>query len=348
MYDVKDRIRGCFYAAGMGDAMGAPSEAMSREEILATYGGRITEFLDCDKNEIAKGNKAGEITDDTSQMMEMIKAIIRSEGNLTVKEAANALVEWSRNWPAYYPRNAGPTTRNVIEAIINGEDPVELGKKGGHYQVGTSNGAIMRIAGAGAIHPGDVNGAIRTGLVMTSVSHGTQIAYSAAGAIAAAIAEAMSPHSSVHSVLKAAIYGCRIGEEEGKKKARVAAGARIEPMILKAIDIAYRAKDMEEAEVMLNEQLGSDSSAIGPACAIAIGLFAASSGNVLQTILGGANVGGDTDTIACIAGSIAGAYQGYSLLPEKWVETFKKANPQLELDWAADEFTRIIEEREKK
>ena len=37
MYDVKDRIKGCFYAAGMGDAMGAPSEAMSKQEILEAY-----------------------------------------------------------------------------------------------------------------------------------------------------------------------------------------------------------------------------------------------------------------------------------------------------------------------
>ena len=30
-------------------------------------------------------------------------------------------------------------------------------------------------------------------------------------------------------------------------------------------------------------------------------------------------IGGDTDTIACMAGSLAGAYLGESAIPERWI-----------------------------
>ena len=41
-----NKIKGTLVAAGMGDAMGAPSEAWSRDEIIKNYGGPITDFID--------------------------------------------------------------------------------------------------------------------------------------------------------------------------------------------------------------------------------------------------------------------------------------------------------------
>jgi len=345
MYSLKDRILGCLTTAGMGDGIGAPTEAMSYHEIKEKYGGRIDTFIDGSTNLVAWGNHIAEITDDASQMYEMVKAIIACDGELTVEAAGKALIAWSENWPRYYPRNAGPTARTVIERLKNGEDPKLVGKVGGRYGVGTSNGAIMRIAGAGLIHPGDWEGAVKTAVTMTECSHGTQIAYSAACAIACGIAEALTEAADVHSILRACIYGARRGEEIGLKEARIAAGARVLPKILKAISIAYEARSMEEAEQMLNDEMGTDSSAIAQACGIAIGLFAAADGDCCKTILGGANIGGDTDTLACIAGMLAGAYRGYSSLPEDWRQTFEEANPALDLHWATNELLAIVERK---
>lgn len=345
MYSLKDRILGCLTTAGMGDAMGAPTEAMSDVEIIQKYGRRIDTFLDGSTNLIAWGNAIGEITDDTSQMFEMVKAIIKTGGNLTVEAAAQALIAWSENWPRYYPRNAGPTTRNVIDRLKNGEDPIQIGRSGGRYELGTSNGAIMRIAGAGLCHPGDLDGAVHTAIIMTSCSHGTQIAYSAACSIACGIAEALTEHSDVHSILKACVYGAKRGEEIGLREARIAPGARVLPKILKAIELAYAADTMEQAEKMLNDEMGTDSAAIAQTCAIAIGLFAAAGGDSIKTILGGANIGGDTDTLACIAGMLSGAYQGYARLPEDWRETFNQANPDLDFSWATDRLMDIVQKK---
>ena len=49
MYSLYDRVLGCLVTAGMGDGIGAPTEAMSRQEILEKYG-RITGFVDGSTN----------------------------------------------------------------------------------------------------------------------------------------------------------------------------------------------------------------------------------------------------------------------------------------------------------
>ena len=63
-----NKIKGTLVAAGMGDAMGAPSEAWSRDEIIKNYVGPITDFMDPSLNLNVKDNLMGEVTDETSQM----------------------------------------------------------------------------------------------------------------------------------------------------------------------------------------------------------------------------------------------------------------------------------------
>ncbi|HWS28930.1 MAG TPA: ADP-ribosylglycohydrolase family protein [Clostridia bacterium] len=339
-YDLHDRILGSLVTAGMGDGVGVPSEAMSRAEILEEFGKPIDKFLEPGDNPYGLGNVIGEVTDDTSQMYEMAKAVIATKGELTVKAAADALVNWTKCYPKYYPRNAGPTMRFWVEDYMRGGDPLELARVGKVYGRGISNGCAMRVASAGLCNPGDLDGAIRTAVTMTSVSHGTQHAYSGACAIACAIAEAMTEHSDVSSVLKAAIYGTKEGEKIGLKKARSAYGPRVLPKLMQAIDCIYRADNADEASRLIEENVGCTGD-IQPTIGVTLGLFAANDGDPIKTILAAANIGGDTDTFACIAGMVAGAYRGFHTLPQDWYAIFKAANPMLDFEWAAEELTKI-------
>lgn len=340
MYDLYDRVLGCLVTAAMGDAVGAPSEAYSREEILQKFGKRIDCFMEAGDNTYALGNRLGEVTDDGSQIYVFSQAVIKTKGNLTIQDAADAIVYWAEHYPRYYPRNAGPTTRFVVDELKAGKDPREVGLVGKVYNRGVSNGATMRVAAAGLCHPGDLDGAIDTAVTMTAPTHGTQHAYAAACAIACGIAEGITEYSSVHSILKACIYGAKRGEEIGMRDARHASGARILPKILQAVECALASSSMEEAERMIEETVGNDGDCrIGTSAAI--GLFTAAAGDPIATILGGANIGGDTDTIACIAGTLAGAYSGFSALPKDWYETFKAANPDLDFEQIAAQLTEI-------
>lgn len=82
MYDLYDRILGCLVTAAMGDAVGAPSEAYSREEILQKFGKRIDGFMEAGDNVYALGNHRGEVTDDASQIYVFSQAVIRARAPL--------------------------------------------------------------------------------------------------------------------------------------------------------------------------------------------------------------------------------------------------------------------------
>lgn len=332
MAQLYDQILGSLYTAAMGDALGAPTETMSRDEIPRYYGGRVEFFIDGAVNPAFHNARVGEISDDTSQLYEMARAVIRSQGNFTPAHGAEALLRWAEKYPRYYPACAGPTTRAVIEELKAGKDPVEVGRfRGiGTPERGCSNGAAMHVAPAGLIHPGDPGGALETAIAMTRVTHGTQIGYASACAVACAIAQALAPERDVYAVLRAALYGAKEGERRGMAEGTSAPGASVYSRILKAIEIAYDCGDMPEAERRLDERLGGDSCMATPSLAVAIGLFAAADGDPIKTIVSAANVGGDTDTIGCIAGAIAGAYSGYSALPERWRIFFDQANPELQ------------------
>ena len=343
-YDLYDRILGCLVTAGMGDAIGAPAEAMSRDEIKAKYGGRITTFLDGSDNQYALGNNVGEVTDDASQMYEMAKAVIDCQGKLTVEAAAQAIIRWSQSYPKYYPRNAGPTTSFVIKDLIEGKDPIEIGKIGFIYGRGTSNGAAMRVAGAALPYPGDYEAAIQNAVIMCKPSHGTQHAYSGACAIACGISEALTEKADVFTTLRACLYGAKRGEQLGLTQARRATGANLAGCIRRSVMAALEEDNMPDAERRIEECVGNDGS-IQSSVAAACGLFAAANGDPALTVLGGANIGGDTDTIACIAGMLAGALRGFSALPADWYPIFLKANPTMQFEPLARKFANIIARR---
>ena len=312
-----DRVLGCLVTAGMGDALGAPSEAMDRNDIITKFGSRIETFVDGSDNKYSFGAKIAEVTDDTTQMYEMAKAVVHCGGKLTVQAAADALVAWSKNFPKFFAGSAGPTptTSSVIEDLKAGKDPVEIGRASGTYFRGTTNGAAMRVAAAGLVYPGNWQGALENAIVMCMPSHGTQHAFAGAAAIACGIAEALRPEPDMLAIVKACIWGAKQGEKRGLETARRAYGPSVVSALLRAVQAALDSNSMTEAEEKIESQVGSDVS-IQASVPAAIGLFLAAGGDPVQTIIGGANIGGDTDTIACIAGMLAGAYKGFSALPD--------------------------------
>lgn len=342
MYNLHDRILGSLVTAGMGDAIGAPGEALSRDEIFARFSGPITEFLPPTGNFYCEGNRTGEVTDDTTQLYEMANAVIETRGNLTTAAAADALLAWSRKYPRQYPRNAGPTMRGWIVDYEKGGDPVELGKVGCVYGRGISNGCAMRIAPAALCVPGDLDAAVRNAVTMTKVSHGTQHSYSGACAISCAISEALTENAQIHSIVKAAVWGAKEGERIGLNEARHAAGPRVLPRLIRAIECAYAADNAEDAAIRIADEIGCNGD-IQPSVGVALGMFIAHDGDPVKTILGATNIGGDTDTFACIAGMIAGAYRGIQAIPTDWFSFFKAANPELDFEWQAAELTKIAE-----
>jgi len=75
------------------------------------------------------------------------------------------------------------------------------------------------------------------------------------------------------------------------------------------------------------------------AVALALYCFLRYPNDYSKTVIRAANTNGDSDSIACIAGSISGAYLGVQAIPEAWIERIEKA------DYLADLAERLSEKK---
>ena len=183
----------------------------------------------------------------------------------------------------------------------------------------------MKIAPAGLVHPGDPDAAIRDAATICLPSHCTQTAMAAAGAMAAGVAEAMSPAADVFSVVRAALHGARKGEDLGRKMGRTLPLPSVPKRIELAVSLALRAEDTEAANRLFADIIGAGLPAY-ESIPTALGIFVAAGGDPYKSVIAGANVGYDTDTIASMAGALAGALRGFDAVPMNLFREVEKVN----------------------
>ena len=84
---LKDRIAGCLIGAAYGDALGAPTENRTREQIFEKWG-YVQEFLAPPEDVFARGNAAGQVTDDFSMAYVTIQEILKAGGRVNEEVAS--------------------------------------------------------------------------------------------------------------------------------------------------------------------------------------------------------------------------------------------------------------------
>lgn len=247
---IYNKILGSLACAGMGDALGAATELYSIDEIKTQWGGFLNAFVSPPADTFAGSlnGVAGLITDDSSQMYVFSEGLIEAGfDNFTNNDWLACLLRWADMQP--YANYKGPTTEQIVKALKEGRPTNTIGRIGTSSRqapnVGTTNGAGMRVAPAGLIWPGKKEKACRLALITCLPSHDTNIAIASACAIAAATSQAMLPEASLTSLLDAAIWGANYGERLAKQYARCVAGPSIAMRIQLAADIARRANDLE-------------------------------------------------------------------------------------------------------
>jgi len=242
---LSQHILGSLAAAAIGDAMGAATEQHSISEIVEKFGGLLRELYAPSPETFSHGNLAGQITDDTSQMFALAQTLIDADGDLTEQAWLDTLIHWSRTSP--HKNQMGPTTRPLLEALAAGQDTSAIGRTPFSARkltsFGTTNGAAMRIAPAGLVHPGDIEAAVQLAWVTSRPTHDTQIAAAGAGTIAAGVAHALVPGADVLSVVRACLDGARLGEEIGIREGRRVPGPNIARRIEIAVEEALRASE---------------------------------------------------------------------------------------------------------
>ena len=298
-----DRARGALYGLAIGDALGMPTQLLSRQEITRRWGPLLSGFEPAPPGHpIAAGMPAGAVTDDTEQAVLLGRLLL--SGPVDPRELADALVAWERDMAARGSLDLlGPSTRRAVEAVLAGTPPEEAGVSG------DTNGAAMRIAPVGIVNAADDLPALAGAVHRASlVTHNTSVALSGAAAVAAAVSAGIGG-ASVAEATEVAIAAARLGAQCG----RWVAGAEVAARIGWAAGLV-RGRPAQEAAAVIYSLVGT-SLATQESVPAAFAVLSAVPDDPWRACLLAASLGGDCDTIGAMAGAIAGACHGRAAFP---------------------------------
>jgi ADP-ribosylglycohydrolase len=116
--------------------------------------------------------------------------------------------------------------------------------------------------------------------------------------------------------------------------------------LARAVEIGQAHPDVYEVREPLYAEL-LQYAAIDPqeVFALTFGIFAASGGNTEQAMLGGANIGRDSDTISSLNGQLCGAMNGINSVPRRWVEGLERSSGAASFIATAEGMTELLQQR---
>jgi len=316
MTSGQQRAAGALYGLAAGDALGMPTESLSRAEIVARYGPLVDSFQPGPPDQpLAAGLPAGTVTDDTEQALLLAGLIIEGGGTVDEAEFARRLIGWEAGMRARGSLSLlGPSTRRALAALLGGADVTESGR------FGTTNGAAMRITPVGVATPCDDLGVLVDRVVAASrVTHNTGVALAGAAAVAAAVSAGVAG-ASVPEATSVAVAAAGQAAGRGHWVAAADVAARISWATGLTAGRAPQAA-IDAVYTLVGTSLASQESV--PAV---FAILAAAPDNPWLACRMAASAGGDTDSIAAMAGAIAGACHGVTAIPAPARATVREVN----------------------
>lgn len=288
-----ERFTGCMVGAAIGDAFGMPLEFLSRRDIKRIYGGLVTEMLEPGPYSPYKHLKRGQYTDDTQMMIALAEAIIEA-GFPDPYRIAAKFVEWYHS-----PENNRGPGIGCMEACRRLAQGAYWDRAGSDS---AGNGAAMRVMPVALMYHGDIPRMLEFARQQSVITHKDQRAVQGAQLIALAI-DYLLKHQPPQALIDYMLPYAGIDE--------------IKRQLLKVKDMLESDRGEGEMVFAHMEELGT-SGYIVHTLGSALYAFMCSPGDFKRVVATAANAGGDADTAACIAGAMAGAYNGFEAMPREW------------------------------
>ena len=285
LMQLLDRFRGCLLGVAVGDALGMPTEGYTAQEIQSRFG-PIQEMKPAPEGHFHSGLLAGQFTDDTEETLILAESLIESSG-FSADNFSEKLAAWGSIWTLDERQNRGVgfATRSAVESLIAGTAWQHSG-----LAIPTC-GSAMRAAPIGLLYHFDLSMVRSYADLQSLPTHTSPAARAAAVAVSVGVAMALHGFSKEAIIHEAAYSASRLNQDFGDRLLYacslqdMTAGLALEqirtsPLAIEAVPAAFYCFLKFEAED---------------------GLIAAASG------------GGDTDSIASIAGSLYGAMPTWRL-----------------------------------
>ena len=304
MPSLQDRFRGCFLGAMMGDIAGAPVEAESPQYIANTFKS-VDEILAVQSVPEFTGPawQVGRFTDDTQMFLCVAQWLLDDASHspeTLLAQFAHAYEPW---------RRYGSGTEAILRVFPKHKDQWRELATAMFPHGSFGNGSAMRVAPVGLAFRHNLRPLPAVAIASSRPTHSHYIAYQGATLIALAVATAassvdFSPEAFLRP-MRAELQRCADLLQDKTQFARA----------LDAIDAGLKrqASCREMAAI-----LGTDVTAV-ESVPMALYCFLRHPEDYAQVIHEAIFAGGDTDTIACMAGAISGAFLGASAIPTRWL-----------------------------
>jgi ADP-ribosylglycohydrolase len=304
---VAQRIRACLKGVATGDAIGKQTETLSRAAVLRWYPDGIRGFDGAPGTPIPRyvGNRKrvwriGETTDDTENTIAVARAILQ-DGDVRHASVGRELLKGTKS--------VHPGVRSLWEFHRAG-DPARVAER--H----DGCGAAIRVAPVGILYRSDRLEEIVAAAREASIStHGEALAIAAAAATAAAVSAAIdgaSPAEIVGMAQRAAALAER--RRSNSADATIADAVRIVHAGL------HQCGELDPGNVAARYFPASPLTIVPLAIALGTVMESAEAAILLAT-----NIGGDSDSVASIAGAIAGARRPETV-NEEWYAVVEMIN----------------------
>lgn len=304
-----DRASGALHGLAIGDALGMPTQLMSRADVVARYGARLEWFEPGDAGHpIAAGLAAGTVTDDTEQAVLLGELLVAGGGLLDPTQWARTLQDWEADMVRRGSADLlGPSTRRALRAVARGVAPELAGASG------DTNGAAMRIAPVGVAVPvgdGQLDRLVSAVVAVSRVTHGTDVGLAGAAAVAAAVSAGVSG--------AAVAAACEVGIAAAPRAAArglATAAPPLDTLLIRARDLVREFVGAPDGAAEVIETVVGTGLATVESVPAAFAVLAVHPDDPWAACRLAASLGGDSDTVAAVVGAIAGACHGASRFP---------------------------------
>lgn len=361
MITFRDRVRGVVLSTALGDAMGAPIEKLTYEEIKSKYGrvkSLMTRWHKMDwpaEERLGRVRGDGIVTDDTLMTIALINVYLTEGRHLDAYDMGSEFVKEIAFRKTFVPelnqetfimdRLFYPEKYIFMRHVLANCDP----REGGIGNM-VNCGAAMYIAPVGIVNAGHPKAAYDEAILF-AMGHQSSYGLEAAGVLAACVAKAFEPGVTVDDIVHTAVNLAKDGTK-----------AAIQELTIAARELRSEREDMDKVvkvfqSIMLKyspmgddvsrhiDKVGVPSNHYTPSrlwsieeLPMALAFMVLNDGDYYRTILDGVNSGRDTDSIGVMAGVILGAMYGSEVIRKEDVEQLNKVN-RLDLCDIADRFS---------
>lgn len=296
---MREKMRSGVYGYLIGDAVGVPYEFCTSEKLRRLE--KIDMIPPKKFNRSHKEVKPGTWSDDGAQMLCMLASLMESR-NFNINNLAKKLLAWhEKGYMAVNQKvfDVGTQTLRSLREYSKSKNPLTSGLV---VKKGRGNGSLMRVFPLG-LYNDDERKIVEYAHLQSMITHGDIVPQVCCAFYSLWVRETAKGGSIKEAYEKSVDKLLKIYEEE--KEYLYYFSERLRPLdySIKGKGTGCVLDTLRSVRDMLFEH-----------------------NNYKEVIINAVLLGNDTDTVAAIAGGIAGIHYGFEAIPEDWLRLLKGKN----------------------